>query len=132
MTTWTDELEFLGYILCELIDAESLGAVGHGCHQAADFLTLIKIIRRHTKDPSRSLTHVMSEEELASFRTLLRKARRIRDISAHHGIITMDQLDDLERVKQSLSNMLEFSIKRVASDRDIDQVCFVIGTTFDI
>jgi hypothetical protein len=124
LTTWIDELEFLCYILCELIDAGSLSAVGHEHHQAADFLTLGDIIRRHTRDSSRSLTHIMNEDELASFRRLLTKAKEIRNISAHHGIITMDKFTKLEGIKQRLSEVLEFSIKKVASDRTVDQVCF--------
>jgi hypothetical protein len=124
LTTWTDELEFLCYILCELIDAESLSAVGHEYHQAADFPTLSGIIRRHIRDPSRSLAHIMSEDELASFRRLLKEAKEVRNISAHHGILTMDKFNKLEGIKQRLSNVLENSIRKVASDLAIDQVCF--------
>lgn len=131
LATWTDELEFLCYILCELIDAESLSAVGYEYHQAADFSTLSGIIRRHIRDPSRSLAPIMSEDELVSFRQLLKQAKEIRNISAHHGILTMDKFSELEGIKQRLSNVLEFSIKRVASDRAIYQVCFNIEIIFD-
>lgn len=124
LTIWTDELEFLSYILCELIDADRLNAMGYQCHQAADFPALSKIIRHHARDSSRSLAHIMSEDELTSFPQLMKKATEIRNISAHHGIVTMNKLNNLQNIKQRLSNMLEFAIKRVASDYGIDQVCF--------
>lgn len=124
LTAWTDELEFLSYIVCELIDAERLNAVRHECHQAADFPALSKIIRLHLKVSNRSLlAHIMNEDELKSFRRLLKKATQIRNISAHHGILKMDKLNALEDVKQRLSNVLEVAIKRVASDLGIDEVC---------
>ena len=131
LTTWTDELEFLCYIFCELIDAKSLSAVGHEYHQAVDFLTLSHIIRPHLEASSESLTHIMSRDELVTFRRLLRKATEIRHVLAHHGIITMDKFNRLESTKQSLCDVLEISIKKVASDRAIDQVCFDVKLLFD-
>lgn len=125
LTAWTDELEFLSYILCELIDAERLSAVRHECHQAADFPALSEIIFLHIEDTNKSLTHLIRNDELKPFRQLLSKGRQIRNLSAHHGIITIGKLNALEDVKQRLSSMLEVVIKRVAPDLGIHEVCSI-------
>lgn len=126
LTTWTDELEYLGYILCELIDAHSLDTTGYRYHQAADLPTLIKIIRLQLKEPDGSLVNLMSEDELKSFRRLMSKAKGIRNNMAHHMTQNEHRLNVLGNTKQALSDMLEYAIRSVASDRGIDQVCFDI------
>ena len=131
LTRWTDELEFLAYILCELIDPERFNAIGFQCHQAADLPALLKIIRPHTKRPSGNLTAIMSEDELHDFRQLMKKANQIRNKSTHHVTQSVDKLEDLEDVKRRFSDMLEFSIKSIASDRGIYQVCSNIQTSLD-
>jgi hypothetical protein len=123
LTRWTDELEFLSYILCELIDAAPLNALGYRCHQAADLPALINVLRPHTMEHSGSLAAVMSADELQDFRRLMKKAKVIRNASAHHVAQTVDALERLEDGKRQFGNMLELAIKRVASDRAIHQVC---------
>jgi hypothetical protein len=131
LTRWTDELEFRGYILCELIDAESLNAIGFQCHQAADMPALINIIRPHTTEPSGNLTAIMSEDELKDFHQLMKKANQIRNKSAHHIIQSADKLKGLEDVKRRFSDMLDFSTRSIASDRGIHQVCSNIQISLD-
>lgn len=123
LTTWTDELEFLGYILCELIDAEGLNTTGYRYHQAADLPAIIGILRPQLKEPDGCLTKMMSEGELIAFRRLLRKSKDIRNLMAHHNIRNDDKLNDLENTKERLGDMLEFAIRGAASDRGIYQVC---------
>jgi hypothetical protein len=128
LTTWTDELEFLGYILCELIDEEGLNTTGYPFHQAADLLAIIKILRRQLKKPDGCLAGMMNEDELKVFRRLLNKSKNIRNYMAHHNIRNNDRLNDLENTKEMLSDMLEFAIRGAASDRGIYQVRFDIDT----
>ena len=116
LTTWTDELEFLGYILCELIDAEGLNTTGYRYHQAADLPAIIGILRPQLKEPDGCLTKMMSEGELIAFRRLLRKSKDIRNLMAHHNIRNDDKLNDLENTKERLGDMLEFAIRGAASD----------------
>lgn len=125
LTTWTDELEYLGYILCELIDANSLDKTGYRCHQAADLPTLVGIIRLQLKEPDGSLVNLISEDELKIFRRLMSKAKEIRNSMAHHMTQNEHKLNDLGNTKLALSDMLEYAIRSVASDRGIDQVCLV-------
>ena len=77
LTAWTDELEFLGYILCELIDADGLSTRGYRCHQAADLPAIVDIVRLQLKEPNGSLAKVMKEDELKTLRQLLTKAKQM-------------------------------------------------------
>ncbi|KAJ5665715.1 uncharacterized protein N7477_008163 [Penicillium maclennaniae] len=124
LMTWTDELEFLGYILCELIDEKNLNTKGYSYHQAADLPAIIDIIRLHLKEPNGCLSKMMSEDERKKFRRLLRKSKDIRNAMAHHNIRNDARLHDLENVKERLSDMLEFAIRGAASDRGIYQVAW--------
>jgi hypothetical protein len=45
---------------------------------------------------------------------------------AHHNILDDNRLNDLEKTKDELSDMLEFAIRGAASDRGIYQVRFEI------
>jgi predicted glycoside hydrolase/deacetylase ChbG (UPF0249 family) len=122
LTTWIDELEFLGYILCEFIDSEGLNTTGYPCHQAADLPAIIEILRRQSKE-SGSLTKMMNEDDLKLFRRSMTKAKYIRNLMAHHNIRDNNKLNELEKTKEELSDMLEFAIRGAASDRGIYQVC---------
>lgn len=132
LSTWTDELEFLGYILCELIDEERLNTIGYRCHQAADLPAIISILRLQLKEPDGCLAKMMTEDELTVFRWLLEKSRDIRNLMAHHNILNDDILNDLEKTKERLGARLEFAIRGAASDRGIYQVCFDIDSHPDI
>lgn len=122
LTTWTDELEFLGYILCELIDANGLNTTGYRYHQAADLPAIISLIRPQLKEPEGSLARMMSTDEVRDFRRLMRRAKEIRNMMTHHNMRNEDKMNDLEITKQRLSDMLEFAIRAAASDRGIYQV----------
>jgi hypothetical protein len=107
---------------------ERLNKNGYRYHQAADLPTLFDIIRHQLEEPDGSLIKMMTENEVKLFRKLMRKAKDIRNKMAHHNALNEDQLNDLENVKQILSDMLEFAIRSVASDRGIYQVCFELET----
>lgn len=130
LTTWTDELEFLGYILCELIDEEGLNKIGYRCHQAADLPAIINTLRLQLKEPDGYLAKMMHKDEIKVFRRLLRKSKDIRNLMAHHNIRNHDKLSELENTKETLSEMLELAIKGAASDRGIYQVGFGIDIYF--
>lgn len=122
LTTWTDELEYLGYILCEMIDPESLNNIGYGCHQAADLPTIIDILRVQSKRTDGTLSEMMREEDLVNFRRLLTRVKKIRNLMAHHGAPNEDNLNRLKNAKERLSDILEYAIRAVASDRGIYEV----------
>lgn len=75
LTAWTDELEFLGFILCELIDADGLSTRGYRCHQVADLLAIVDIVRLQLKEPNSSLTKVIREDKLKALCWLMTKAK---------------------------------------------------------
>lgn len=122
LTTWNDELEYLGYILCEMIDAESLNKIGYRCHQAADLPAIIKILRDQSKRTDGALFQIMREEDLVIFRRLMKKVKKIRNLMAHHGVENDDKLNFLKNAKERLGDILEYAIRAVASDREIYQV----------
>ncbi|KAG0161507.1 hypothetical protein PDIDSM_9041 [Penicillium digitatum] len=116
LTTWTDELEFLGYILCELIDKDGLNAVGNRCHQAIDLPAIIGLLRIQSEKPDGCLARMMSEDELKVFSWFMSKSKDIRNMMAHHKIRNADELNHLENIKERLGDMLEFAIRGAASD----------------
>jgi hypothetical protein len=125
LTTWTDELEFLGYILCELIDGERLNKTRYRCHQAVDLPAIIDVLRLQLKVPDGYLSKMMKEDEVKVFRRLLRKSKEIRNLMAHHDIQNDERLSNLENTKERLSDMLEIAIRGAASDRGTYQVCLI-------
>ncbi|KAJ5216907.1 hypothetical protein N7468_009915 [Penicillium chermesinum] len=126
LTTWTDEIEFLGYILCELIDADGMSMRGYRCHQAVDLPAIVEIIRLHLKEPDGSLAKVMRDDEVKALRRLITKSKQIRNNMAHHTTQNEQKLRGLESTKQNLCDFLEYAIKLAASERGITQVCFTI------
>lgn len=47
---------------------------------------------------------------------------------AHHSIGNDEKLNDIEITKERLSDMLEFAIREIVSDRGMYQECFGIDT----
>lgn len=123
LTIWNDELEFLGYILCEVIDKPGLDATGFRCHQAAELPAIIKVLRRQSKKPTGTLATIMADDELQNFRRLLKKVWGIRNEMAHHQTLDDDKLNNLRVAKEQLCNILEHSIRRAASKFGTHQVC---------
>ena len=123
LTTWNDELEFLGYILCEILDKRELDARGFRCHQAAELPALIKVLRHQLKEPNGTLTTIMADHELQIFRRLLKKAWEMRNQMAHHQSLDDGKLDNIRDVKEQLCKMLENTIRRAASEFGTHQVC---------
>ena len=123
LTTWNDELEFLGYILCEILGKRELDARGFRCHQAAELPALIKVLRHQLKEPNGTLTTIMADHEHQIFRRLLKKAREIRNQMAHHQTLDDDKLNNLGDAKEQLCNILGNNIRRAASKFGTHQVC---------
>ena len=123
LTTWNDELEFLGYILCEILGKRELDARGFRCHQAAELPALIKVLRHQLKEPNGTLTTIMADHELQIFRRLLKKAWEMRNQMAHHQSLDDGKLDNIRYVKEQLCKMLENTIRRAASEFGTHQVC---------
>ncbi|KAJ5442080.1 hypothetical protein N7445_005087, partial [Penicillium cf. griseofulvum] len=89
---------------------------------AADLPAIIGILRPQLKGPDGCLAKIMSKDESKLFRQLLEKSRGIRNFMAHHNIPNDDRLQDLESTKKILSDILEFAIRGLASDRGIYQI----------
>ncbi|KAJ5080907.1 hypothetical protein N7456_013617 [Penicillium angulare] len=124
LTAWTDELEFLGYILCELIDREAFNRRGYQYHQAADLPTIVEILRLQLKRPNGCFSEMMSDGELKTFGQLLLKSKQIRNLMAHHLTRDHTRLNQLAQTKDTLSETLEATIRRAALHRGIHQIAW--------
>ncbi|RAL07897.1 uncharacterized protein BO97DRAFT_377519 [Aspergillus homomorphus CBS 101889] len=122
LTTWTDELEFLGYILCELVDADGLSTRGYECHQAADLPTIVDVVQPQLQKPDGRLAQVMRKKELKALRQSIAQAKQIRNQMAHHATPDEQKLRDLESTKRSLCDLFERAIKSVALERETGQI----------
>lgn len=122
LTTWNDELEFLGYILCEIVDPDEFSERGFQSHQAADLPAIVSMLRKASRQPDGKLTTYMNDDERKVFRQLLKTVRGIRNIVAHHQVPDEKHVDDLGLAKDMLCSRIESLIPRVASESGISQV----------
>lgn len=122
LSTWTDELEFLGYILAEIIDPGGLEAVGFSCHQAADLPTIMDILGRASKREDSRLREISTDHELHRLLTSMKKSKKIRNTMAHHLLPGEVQMRALENVKEEVCGTFESLIQSASSKFKVSQV----------
>jgi hypothetical protein len=71
LTTWKDELEFLGYILCEVINPNELSARGFQCHQAVDLPAIVSMLQKASGQADGKPMAFMNNNERKGFRQLM-------------------------------------------------------------
>jgi hypothetical protein len=123
LSNWNDELEFLGYILSEIVDPRGLEEKGFPCHQAADLPAIIDTLQHACSKPDRSLRRVLSKKDSKYFEHLLLRCKQIRNAMAHHWSLDEDRMRILQEIKGKLSDQFQSVIRLAASRFDIHQVC---------
>jgi hypothetical protein len=133
LSTWNNELEFLGYILSELVDPRGLEKRGFPCHQAADLPAIIDTLQHACSKPDGRLRRVLDKRASRDFEDLLSRCKQIRNAMAHHQLLDNERIRILQDVKVQLSGQFQFAIQRAASRFDVHQVYFgheqVLGAT---
>lgn len=124
LSNWNNELEFLGYILSELVDPRGLEKRGFPCHQAADLPAIIDTLQHACSKPDASLRRVLGKKASRDFEDLLSRCKQIRNAMAHHQLLDNERMRSLQEVKVQLSGQFQFVIRQVASRFDIHQVYF--------
>jgi hypothetical protein len=106
LTTWNDELEFLGYILCEVINPNELSARGFQCHQAVDLPAIVSMLQKASGQADGKLTAFMNNNERKGFRRLMNTTKEIRNLVAHQ-IPNENHITDLRLAKEQLCSWIE-------------------------
>ncbi|RAK90089.1 hypothetical protein BO79DRAFT_262578 [Aspergillus costaricaensis CBS 115574] len=119
---WTKELEFLGYILLEIIGPDGLEERGYYCHQAADLPAIVDTLECACFQPNSRLRCVLDERTLRHFRSLLLRSKQIRNVMAHHLLLNHEKLLALGKTKEELEREFQSAISQVASRYNIQQV----------
>lgn len=122
LSNWNNELEYLGYILSEIVNPRGLDKQGFVWHQAADLPTIHNALRQASKSRCGKLRAVMNDEQLNRFMYLMRKSRGIRNAVAHHQIPCEQKMKELRSIKDELNRQLQSIINLVASKFNIDHV----------
>lgn len=121
---WQDELEYLCYILCELLCPYEIEKKGFKCHQAADLPNLIEIIRSCCDQTSHGLQGFLTYQEVGELKVALNEAKVVRNAAAHHVVLTRNVMRSKRGAVERAESKLELLIKSVAASRNIDQVTF--------
>lgn len=124
LSTWNNELEFLGFILLELVDPRGLEKRGFPCHQAADLPAIIDTLHHACSKPGGRLRRVLDTRASRDFEDLLYRCKEIRNSMAHHKSLDKEQIRILQNVKVQLSGQFQFVIQQAASRFHVHQVCF--------
>ncbi|EAW11009.1 uncharacterized protein ACLA_066450 [Aspergillus clavatus NRRL 1] len=115
LSTWCDELEFLGFLLAELANPGALEAAGFQWHQAADLPVTVDILEESCVQPAGMLYRALGQKPAKRFRKWLVKSKEIRNHMAHHHAPTTAKLASLKEVRDQLSEQFECVIKTVAA-----------------
>ena len=115
-------MEYLGYILSEIVNPSGLEERGFVWHQAADLPAIDDTLQQASKIPNGRLRTVMSKEKLKIFRHLIHRSREIRNAVAHHRAPCEQKMRDLRYIKDELSRQLQSIISLVALKFNIDHV----------
>ena len=115
LSSWNDELEFLGFILAEFSDPRGLEPNGFPWHQAADLPALVDILEHPCNRPNGILKRTLCKKERKKLQNWLLKSKQIRNAVAHHQSLSNVQLGTLRTVRDELVNLLEYMIRMVAA-----------------
>lgn len=122
LSNWNEELEYLGYILAEIVDPRGLDVRGFVWHQAADLPTIEDALEQAAEAPDSRLSAVLSKGKRRNLIRLMSKLRKIRNAVAHHQAPCEQEMREMHRTKDKLSGQLPSIIRLVASTFNIDHV----------
>jgi hypothetical protein len=101
---WNDELEFLGFVLSEIVGLEGIEERGSSWHQFMDLPTVIDTQQNACSIPKGKLQKVLSRKPLKSFKAQLDRCRQVRNDMAHHQSLDENWLRVLLENKENLSS----------------------------
>lgn len=119
---WTKELEFLGYLLLEIVDPHGLEERGFYCHQAADLPAIVNTLRCACSQRNSRLRGVLSKQASKYFGGLLLRSKQIRNVTAHHSPLSEERMLILQEIKQELDRQFQSVISQAALRYNIQQV----------
>ncbi|KAL4891335.1 hypothetical protein BDV59DRAFT_194310 [Aspergillus ambiguus] len=122
LSNWNDELEYLGYVLAEIVDPRGLDVRGFVWHQAADLPAIEDTLTQASKKPNSRLGAVVNKKRRKELRHLMSKSRKIRNAVAHHQTPCEQEMREMQRTRDELSGQLQSAIGLVACKFDIDHV----------
>ena len=120
---WTKELEFLGYLLLEIVDPHGLEERGFYFHQAADLPAIVDTLRRACFQQNSRLRGILGKQASKYFGGLLLRSKQIRNATAHHIPLSEERMLILQETKQELDRQFQSVISRAALRYNIQQVC---------
>lgn len=118
---WQDELEFLCFVLCDIIKPPE--TTKRKTSQTLDLLKFVEIIDKECESPRGRLSELLSENELSELKSCLRQAKQIRNVVAHRVPTDNRVIVKKQAVAKSSMATLESVIRRGAERYEIDQVC---------
>ena len=118
---WQDELEFLCFVLCDIIRPPE--TTQRKTSQTLELLKFVEIIDKECESPQGRLRELLSENELSELKSCLRQAKQIRNAVAHHVPTNNRVIVKKQALAKSTMATLESVIRRGAERYKIDQVC---------
>lgn len=116
---WQDELEFLCFVLCNIIEPPK---DPNGTYQTFDLLTFLGRIDKACEDPHGRLRELLQEPALSDFKCCVDKTKQIRNLVAHHVPVRTILMEKKEAVAESAIAALDQVIRRGAKRYQVDQV----------
>ncbi|KAL5344206.1 hypothetical protein ACLOAV_010824 [Pseudogymnoascus australis] len=117
---WQDELEFLCFVLCDIIRPPE--TTEHKTSQTLGLLDFVEIIKEECKSPRGRLKELLSDNKLSKLKSCLHQTKQIRNVVAHHVPIDDRVMVKKQAAVKSTMTTLESVIRRGAKRYNIDQV----------
>lgn len=117
---WQDQLEFLCFILCEIVDPAQ--NTNHDPNQNFDLLNFIDKIDKACNDTDGRLRALLNKQAISNLKTCLDHTRCIRNMAAHHVSIGTEALFAKEAVTRSAITALENIIQKAGKKYHVGQV----------
>jgi hypothetical protein len=117
---WQDELEFLCFVLCNII--EPPGNQTTQADQTPDLLKFIGRIKKVSQIPNGRIRELLQSDEISELKHRLQQTKRVRNLVAHHVPIGNHALEKQRAVVKSAIATLESVIQKGAKKYHVNQV----------
>jgi hypothetical protein len=128
---WQDELEFLCFVLCDVIEPPE----NRKCqtNQIFDLLRFVEKIDKACEGPHGRIKELLPKHALSKLKCCLDQTRQIRNLVAHHVPVSNQVMKKKQAVTKSAIATLEDVIRKGAERYHVDQVrTFAKGLTLAI
>lgn len=117
---WQDELEFLCFILCDIIEPDANPT--RKMNQTFDLLRFVKNIDKACEDPNGQLRELLQGHTNSNLKQCLGQMKQIRNLVAHHVPVSNYLMKKIQIRKGSAIATLEDIIRRGAERYHVNQV----------